>query len=50
MGKSKSGDRGVDGAAGAGIRTTGTGSTGAAEVTGSWLPRFPHRTPLTFIY
>ena len=36
MGKSKSGDRRADGAAGAGIRTTGTGSTGAAA-TGSWL-------------
>ena len=43
MGKSKSGDRGADGAAGTGIRTTGTGATG------SWLPRVPHQAPLTFI-
>ena len=56
MGKSKSRDRGADGAAGVGVRTTGTGATGATEATGaagatgSWLPRAPHRAPLTFIY
>ena len=48
--KSKSGDRGEDGVAGAAGEVEEVVLAGAAGATGSWLPRVPHRAPLTFIY
>ena len=48
--KTKSGDRGADREAGAGIRTEPTGLTRSTGTTESWLPRVPHLASLTFIY